>query len=407
MQPELANQNDKYPSDIPVINLYLYWEIIYKYRKMIGSIAGVIFFLSIVTSLLLPKMYMATTSILPPHDQSPGVTSLLTKSESMLESMAGNLFGKSSPTALYVGILKSRSVADVLIEKFKLKELYKLKYIEDVYKQLQKRSVISTDRKRQIISVSVNDRDPNRAAGMANTYIEALDQINRKINITEGKRKRVFLQERLKEVAADLESAETALKIFQERFNLVSIEEQAKVSIETASQIKGQIIAAQTELNVLKQFGTEKQIEAIMLKTKIEELNKQLMKIEVGKGGQVRPEKPSQNGSENNFYIPFEELPELSMQLMRLTREAKIQEKVFEILTAQFEMAQIEEVKDVDTIQVLDVAVAPQKKISPNRSVIVLISTVVGIFFSVFIAYAFERWGFKPKTIFLKQLNKQ
>lgn len=406
MQNDLVNPTDKHPSDSPVINLYGYLVVLIKYRKMIGYIVGVIFILSIVTSLLLPKMYLATASILPPNDQGSGMTSLLNKSESLLGGMAGNLFGKPSPTAVYVGILKSRSVAQILIEKFKLKELYGFKYIEDVFTQLQKRSFIAAERKGQIISVSVKDRDPNRAADMANTYIEALDQINRKINITEGKRKRIFLQERLKEVADDLESAETALKVFQERFNLVSIEKQAKVSIETAAEIKGQIIAAQTELNVLKQFGTEKQIEAIMLKTKIEELKKQLLQIEEGRDDSNHPTRASQEGQENDFYIPFDELPELSMQLMRLMREAKIKEKVFELLTSQFEMAQIDEVKDVDTIQVLDVAVAPQKRISPNRSAIVLISTAIGFFISVGIAFACEHWDLEPKFIVPKILKK-
>lgn len=410
MQSKPDTQIDKQTSHPFEINLYAYIEIIIQHRRMIGCIVGVIFVLSIAISLLLPKMYMATASILPSQNSDSNTSSLLAKSESLLDGIAGSLLRKQSPIALYVDILKSRSVADDLNDRFNLKDLYNVKYIEDVYTQLQKRASIGASRKGQVISVSVKDHDPQRAADMANAYVDALDKINRKLNITEGKRKRIFLEERLKEVANDLENAETALKIFQERYHLVSIEEQAKVSIESAAQIKGEIIAAQTELKVLRQFGTEKQIEAIMLKTKIKELSNQLSKIEEGGSDLYRTKDQSENEpgneQENNFYIPFEKLPELSMQLMRLTREAKIQEKVFELLTAQFEIAQIEEVKDVNTIQILDVAVPPERKIGPKRLVIVVISTTVGFFMAVCIVLAFEYSKSEQRTLLYKITKK-
>lgn len=381
-------------SDTSEVDLYEYFNILFKYRKMIAYIVGVAFVSSIIISLLLPKMYLATTRILPPQETSTSIASLFSNSESLLSGMAGSLLAKQTPAALYVGILESRTVADNLNRKFNLKELYDLKYIEDVYKQLRNRSSIVAARKSQIISVSVKDRDPQRAADMANAYVNMLDQINRKLNTTEGRRKRVFLEERLKKVAAELEKAETALKKFQERYKLIAIEEQAKVSIEGAAEIKGQIIAAQTELEVLKQFGTEKQIEAVMLKTKIEELQKQLLRIEVGKDNSGNITDQPAHAIGDNFYIPFDDLPGLGMKLIRLTRETKIQEKVFELLTAQFEMAQIEEAKDVDTIQVLDVAVAPEKKYSPKRSIIVILSTIVAFLIAVCAAFAHEYWKF-------------
>lgn len=138
-----------------------------------------------------------------------------------------------------MGILKSRTAADTLIKKFDLKDLYDKKYMEDVYKKLDKRTNIRVSRKDQIISISVEDRDPQRAADMANTYLEALDRINRTVNITEGHRKRVFLKKRLKQVKKDLSRAETELKEFQETYKLVAIER--------AARIKGEIIAAQTD----------------------------------------------------------------------------------------------------------------------------------------------------------------
>jgi uncharacterized protein involved in exopolysaccharide biosynthesis len=128
---------------------------------------------------------------------------------------------------------------------------------------------------------------------------------------------------------------------------------------------------------VLKEFGTERQNEAIMLKTRIAELQSQLVRIEKGNPGK----------GDSNFYLPFNELPALGMRLGRLMREAKIQENVFELLTGQYELAKIEEAKDVNTIQVLDPAVPSDKKSSPKRRLIVMITTFMAFFFAVVLAF--------------------
>jgi len=274
--------------------------------------------------------------------------------------------------------LESRSVADAIINKFNLMQKWEIEYRNDVYKKLENRTKIDVDRKNGIISISVEDEDPKVAAAMANTYVEALDRINRRVHTSSGHRKRVFLEERLKKVKEDLARAETELKAFQEKYKLIAIDEQAKAAIQGAAKIKGEIIAAQTELEVLKQFGTEKQNEAVMLKSKIAELQKQLYKIEAG------------NPAKDEFYIPFKQMPTLALQLARLMREAKIQEEVFKLLTSQYELAKIEEAKDVNTIQVLDRAIPPDRKSSPNRRLIVILSTLAAFFIAVFLAFFLE-----------------
>ncbi len=386
-QPDQISQPEYIEDEI---NLIDYFMVLLKHKRMIFFIVALAIILSVVVSLLLPKMYTATARVLPPKEPDSGLSTLLTQSGGPLGSLAGSFMQGKTTSDLYVGMLKSRTVADVLIKEFNLKELYKKKYLEDVYKHLAKRINIRVSRKDQIISVSVEDKDPKRAADMANTYLEALDRINRTVNITEGQRKRIFLETRLKEAKNDLSRAEIELKEFQEKYKLVSIEEQAKVAIEGAAKIKGEIIVAQTELEVLKQFGTGRQNEAIMLQSKIVALQNQLAKIESGNPEMNVLKEHGMVEGESNFYIPFNELPALGMQLGRLIREAKIQEKVFELVTSQYEMAQIEEAKDVNTIQVLDRAVPPDKKSSPKRSLIVILSTVVALFLSIFLAFFVE-----------------
>jgi tyrosine-protein kinase Etk/Wzc len=365
------------------INLLDLFLVLLKRKWLIISIVLLAIAISVTISLLLPLKYTATARILPPKEPSTGISGLLSGAGSAFGGLAGSLLGGQSSADLYVGILESRSVADRLVTDFKLQKVYDKEYLEDTYKELANNTNIDVSRKTQVISVAVEDRDPKRAAAMANTYLDALDHINRTVNISEGHRKRVFLEKRLKKVKVDLIDAESALEIFEKKYGLVSIDDQAKAAIEGAAKIKGEIIAAQTELEVLKKFGTERQNEAVMLKAKIAELKDQLGRIERGN--------PSTNKNDSDeFFIPFNQIPELGMRLARLMREAKIQEEVFQLITTQYEMAKIEEAKDMDTIQVLDRAVPPDKKSSPKRALIVILSTIVAFFLAIFLSFFLE-----------------
>ena len=398
--PQMPQIDDYHEDEINLLDLL---QVILKRKKLIAQIVAGAMVLSVIYSLLLPKMYTAQARILPPTESGSSISGLLSQTGGAFGGLAGSLIGAKSSSDLHVGILKSRTIADALIDKFDLKKLYKTKYLSDIYKILDSQTKIDVSRKDQIISVSVKDRDPQRAADMANFYIEMLDKIKCTVNITEGQRKRIFLENRLKKVQEDLAKAETALKEFQEKYKLIAIEGQAKVAIESAAKIKAEIVSAQTALEVLKQFGTEKQNEAVMLKSKIAELQRQLDKIETGQPSNIIAKQPSSEQPPNiiakqpssdqdtsTMFIPFDELPALGMQLLGLMREAKIQEKVFELMTTQYELAKIEEAKDVNTIQILDKAVAPDKKSSPKRSSIVILSTFMSFFMAVFGVFVLE-----------------
>jgi uncharacterized protein involved in exopolysaccharide biosynthesis len=374
-------------------SLLSYIEVIIKYRKMICYVVGTTSILSMIVALVWPNMYKATARVLPPRVTSSGISALFSNGDDSLTGLAGNLLRSPTPASQYVGIMRSRTVVEALNQKFDLENIYGCKYIEDVAEKLKQRSTIAISKKDQIIIVSVIDRDPQRAADMANAYIDMLDQINRKLNITQGKRKRLFLESRVKKVHGDLNMAEMELKSFQEKYHLVSIAEQAKVALEGAAEIKGMIIAAETELEVFKQFGTERQIEAVMLKAKIEELHKHLNTIEQGEKSETNSYDDPGMNKDSNFYIPIDQLPRLGMQLMRLTREAKLLEKLFELLTAQYEMAQIEEAKDVNTIQILDSAIPPERKHSPKIFVIVFSSMIVSALFAVLLSFILEYYS--------------
>ena len=393
ISPTQARQqsNDQSFQEEDEINLLDLLLVILKHKKMIVMLVAAVFFLSIIISLLLPKKYTATARILPPQGSKSSFSGLLSQAGGgALGGLAGGLFGANTPADLYVGILNSRTVADGLIEKFDLKKLYDAEYKESLYNMLSEKTNIGISKTDQIISVSVEEKDPKLAADIANAYIEFLDQVNRKVNISEGHQKRVFLENRLEKVTRDLARAETDLKNFQEKYKLISIEEQARATLEGAAKLKAEIIATQTNLEVLKQFGTERQNEAVMLKSKIEELKRQLAKMETGDKDQSGKKRNAANGQNKDLFIPFDELPQLGLELAGLMREAKIQESVFELMTTQYELAKIEEAKDVNTIQVLDYAVPPDIKSSPKRSRIVILSTFLAFFLAIFAAFITE-----------------
>lgn len=393
MQPQSDNSSPGHsPTDTHEITLLGYVELLLKYKKMIGALVGIAVIFSAVVSLLLPVRYTAIARILPPNESRGSMSTLLTQAEGMFGGVAGNLMSGQTQSELYVGIMKSRTVADALIQRFELKNRYDLAYIEDVYAKLAEHTNFNVDNKSQIITVAFEDGEPQRSADIANAYVDELDRINRTLNITEGQKKRQFLEERLTKIQSDLTKAETALKNFQERHKLVSIEEQAKATIEVAAAIKGEIITAQTKLEVQRQFGTQRQNEAVMLMTEIEELQRQLDKLEIGRAKKT-PEDQNNPLNQSNLFIPISNMPDLGLKLVRLTREAKIQEKVFELVTTQLEMAKIEEVKDVNTIQVLDRATPPEKRSYPKRRFLVMLSTILALFCGAVLAFFIDYWS--------------
>ncbi|MBW1860928.1 MAG: lipopolysaccharide biosynthesis protein [Deltaproteobacteria bacterium] len=377
-----TNPNNLPPEyyDEDEINLLDLLLVLLKRKWLIFWVTFLAIVLSLVISLRLPEKFTATARILPPQESNSGMSSLLSQAGGAFGGLAASIVGGKTSADLYVGIMESRTIADILIKKFNLKKLWEMDLMAPVYSNLADLTSISVDKTTRIISVSVEDINPVMAADIANAYIAELDNVNRTVNVTAAQRKRAFLEKRLEKAKDDLIEAEAELQGFQEKYKLVSINDQARISMEGAAKIKGEIIVAQTELEVLKQFGTERQNEAIMLKSKIDELQKQLARIESGN--------PSKD--KDNFYIPFTELPNLGMKLARLMRETKIQEEVFGLLTSQYELAKIEEAKDMNTIQILDEAVPPDRKSGPKRRLIVILSTLVAFFLAVFLAFFME-----------------
>jgi uncharacterized protein involved in exopolysaccharide biosynthesis len=357
-------------------------RILTKRRRLIGVVVSAAMALSVVMSLVLPKVYTSTASILPPQQEAGLGAELTSQLAGGLGGLAGGFLGVKSPAALWLGILKSRTMKDSIIERFGLKDAYRAGTAEGARAKLDKRVRIAKS-KEEIISVSVEDADPQRAADMANAFVEELDRKNKSLVTTSGKRMRVFIEGRLKEATTDLRRLEDSLKSFQEKNRAVKIEDQSKAIFEAIGSVKGHLMEREVELQTLLSYATPNNPQAEILRAQVNELNERLRELEDGKEGASNPH-------QKDIFIPVARMPDIGLRYAQLLRYAKVQEALYELLTQQYELARIQESKDTPTVQVLDSAIAPQRRSRPARGRIVITMTLLGAFAGCFLAFLAE-----------------
>jgi capsule polysaccharide export protein KpsE/RkpR len=357
-------------------------RLVWNHRQFLARVVGIALVLSTLIAFIIPKQYESTTRLMPPEMNS-NLAMLAATAGSALGGMAGSaasdLLGLKTSADLFVGILQSRTVQDDLINKFNLRKIYRDRYWEDARKDLGKKTDISLDRKNGIISIQVTDKNPNRAAGMAQEYVEELNRVVTQLNTSSAHRERVFLEDRLAGVKQDLESAEKEFSQFASKNTAIDIQEQGKAMIGEGAIVEGQLIAAQTELQSLRQTYADGNVRVRTMEARIDELRRQLEKIA---GKSDTPDKSS--GQEGGpLYPSVRQLPLLGVNYADLYRNTKVQEAIFETLTKEFELAKVEEAKETPSIKVIDPANVPEKKSFPHRSLIILPGVILAFVFGV------------------------
>jgi tyrosine-protein kinase Etk/Wzc len=272
-------------------------------------------------------------------------------------------------------------VEDAVIRRLALEKVYKTKTPEDTRRALEASVKMQADKKDGIISIVADDKDPKRAAAIANAFVEELFNKSVQLNLTKAGTERSFLEKRLEVVRIDLKNAEDSMRSFQEKNKAVKVDSQAIATIQGIAQMKAELISKEVQLATLRSYQTDENPQVRLLQSAISRLRGQLGEYEgSGMGGDAIP-------SVGN-------LPNLGLEYARRLRELKIQELLYEQLTKQYEMAKLNEAKDSSALQVLDDAVVPAKKSGPKRSLIVILSTIIAFFVGVFIAF-FREYGEK------------
>jgi uncharacterized protein involved in exopolysaccharide biosynthesis len=366
-----------------------HWDVIVARRKLIGGLCLGAMATTLVVSLLLPKIYESTASVLPQVESKEmgGIATLLaaTGAGNMAQNLGMNLPGlPTSPTDIFVSILKSRVMADDVIAKFNLMERYRKETMVETREKLADRVRITVT-KEKIVKVAVEDRDPQIAADMANFYIANLDRLNRIVNVSKAGQNRMFIERRLAETQETMAKAEEALRDFQTKNKAVAVEAQSKVMIEAAAMIQAQITAQEVQSQVMGTYLSTDNPDLARIRSNIEELKKQLALMESGKNGKgMLP-------AQDRLHPAMISVPELALQYARLFRQVKVQETLFTLLTSQHEQAKIAEARDTPTVQVLDPGVPADKKSRPrillNTAVAGVLSLIVGLFVAFFLDY--------------------
>ncbi len=342
---------------------------------MIGLVIGA------VVALLIPSRYVSTVQLMPPDNQSSGMAmlaALTAKTGGALGSVTGDILGVKSSGALFLGVLRSRTVQDRLVQRFNLKKAYSAKLEEDARSRLAENTTLSEDRKSGIITISVSDHDPRRAAAIAQAYVEELDHLVAQLSTSSARREREFLEERLTAVKTDLDKASKDFSQFASKSGAIDIKEQGRAMVEAAANLQGQLIATEASLSGLQQIYTQNNVRVRAAQAHVAELRNQLEKLG-GKAGEEAVAGDDATAKSDAQYPSIRKLPILGVTYANLYRETKIQETVLEALTQQYEMAKVQEAKETPSVKVLDPAQVPERKSFPPRTLITLLIAMAAV----------------------------
>jgi capsule polysaccharide export protein KpsE/RkpR len=404
-QPETLEANDN-----TVAHLRLLWE----HRGLLFRAAMYGLLASVLLAFLIPSRYKSTARLMPPDNTPTSGLAMVAATMSGsaggggglggLGGIAGDILGLKSTSDVFVGILTSRTAQDKLIQQFDLKKLYWDRRMEDARKDLADHTDIIVDRKSQIIAVTVTDKSPQRAAAMSQAYVEELNHLVAELSTSSARRERIFLEERLQSVNKDLESAEKDFSQFASKNTAIDIKEQGKAMVEAAATLEGQLIAAESEFKGLTQIYSDNNVRVRTVKARINELQHQLEKL----GGMGESTTTVSTEPSESMYPSIRKLPLLGVAYADLYRRTRIQEAVLETLTKEYEMAKVQEAKEIPTVKVLDAAVVPDKKSFPPRLVIIFLGTLIALAFAAVWIFGNEAWretdARDPRKVFAQEV---
>jgi uncharacterized protein involved in exopolysaccharide biosynthesis len=360
--------------------------------------------LAIVVSLLLPVRYEAKVVLLPPQQNSSVGSALLGQIGNMgslasLASLAGGSLGIKNPADMYVSLLTSRTVEDAMIQRFNLMAEYREKRMSDARKEFERRTTVVAGTKDGLIRISLEDRDPQRAAEMANGYVEEFRKLSASLAITEAARRRLFFEQQLQQAKDELTGAEEAMRKTQQSTGVLQIDSQARSLIESAAVLRGQIVAKQVQIQGMRSFAAEDNPELILAKQELAALQSQLERL-AGTQQDV--------GSDIN--LSKGRVTQAGMEYLRRLRDLKYHETVYELMAKEFEVAKLDEAREGAIIQVVDSAVPPDRRSSPHRTIIVIAVTILSfcaVAFWIFLrensARAFELPENRQRLVAIKE----
>jgi uncharacterized protein involved in exopolysaccharide biosynthesis len=378
------NQTNQTTQTEEEVTLFDYWQVIYARRKVIIAFCTVVALATLGVSLMLPKIYESTATLLPQLESNTGLGlgALLasggagTAAQSLGISLPG---APATPTDVFLALLKSRIMADEVIRQFNLMERYEKKTMQETRLALENATRIVIT-KEKVIKITVEDKDPQLASDIANFYVSNLDRLNQTLSVSKARENRKFIEQRVAETQVALIKVENALKEFQTQNRTVGIEAQSKAMIEATATIQAQIMAQEVQLQVMGSYLSPDNPDVARVRSGISELRKQLQIMESGKAGKDRL--PG-----DRLRPAITSVPGLALEYGRLARDLKVQETLYALLISQYEQAKLTEARDTPTVQVLDPAIPAEKKSRPKISLNLLIAGMLSLLIGIFWAF--------------------
>lgn len=348
-------------------------RLLWKNRRFLmrATVAGLV--LATAIAFLIPNRYTSTAELMPPDQSAGSGTAMLAALSSQvgggLANLAESALGVKTTGALFIGILRSDTVLDDLIHKFKLQDIYGTRYIEDTRKKLATHTDISEDQKSGLITIGVTDHDPQRAAAMAQEYVNELNWVVTHLSTSSAHRERVFLDQRLNQVKVNLEDAEKQFSQFASQKGAIDVPAQGKAMVTAAATLQGELIASESELQGLRQIYTDNNVRVRAVQARVNKLRNSLQKM-AGKDA-------DKNSSAGELFPSISQLPVLGVTYADLLRHTKVEEAVFETLTREDELAKVQEAKEIPSVKVLDPPEVPQKRSFPPHLLIMVLGMML------------------------------
>ena len=366
-------------------------QLIWKHRKVLFRTALWALVISTAIAFLIPRRYDSTVSLMPPDSMSGNSGAMMAmlagKTSPGMAALAGNMLGMKSTGALFVDLLRSRTVQEHLVDRFDLQKVYWVRYKQDARKILSERTGISEDRKSGVITLTLTDNNAQRSHDLAQAYVEELNKLVAEVSTSSARRERIFIEQRMTSVKSDLDDAEKQFGNFAAKNTALDIKEQAKAMVEAGAVLQGQLIAAQSELEGLLQVYADGNVRVRAARARIDELKRQLEKM-----GGTDAALSSQTPAPGELYPSIRKLPLLGVEWADLYRRMKIQETVYELLSQQYELSRIEEAKEIPTVNVIDPANLPERKSWPPRLLIIGLLTMLALGGAVAWVVGSARW---------------
>lgn len=372
-------------------------------RYRIALVTGIGAVLFVVYMLLTPNEYTSTAQLMPPDPQAFSSASSLLEMRAMglAASIGGGFFSQATPGGIAVAILDSPVVQNAIINRFDLLHVYHRKLYVDARKSLANHTTITDDRRSGIITIAVMDVDPNRAREIAQAYVDQLNQLTSELSTSSARRERIFLEQELNSVKTELNASTEKLGQFSSRTGTIDPERQGEATMTAAGRLQGEIIVAESELSALKSTYTDDNFRVRAAQSRVAELQNQLQKMR-GTGAAA-----SDTDTKSDEPFPsIGKLPLLGVGYYDLYRQVRTDQAIYETLTKEYELAKVEEAKEVPKIVVLSSPMVPERKTSPHRSVIVMFGTFVTFILAIGAVVGKKAWDLSGDSFPLKAAIK-